>query len=147
MPTLELVFDLARDIDLHATSMQGYTERPIAGVTSGLIGPGESVTWQATHFGLPFRMTSRITAFAAPRHFRDEMVAGPFKRLVHDHLFEAAGTGTLMRDVFDYEAPWAGLGRLADRMFLRRHMVRLLEERTAAIKRAAEAPGRGSAVA
>ena len=152
MPTLELatlidaplerVFDLARDIGLHATSMQGYAERPVAGVTTGLIGPGQTVTWKATHFGLPFRLTSRITAFAAPRHFRDEMVAGPFKRFVHDHLFEPAGAGTLMRDVFDYEAPCAGLGRLADRLFLRRHMLRLLEERNAAIKRAAEScPG------
>jgi len=157
MPTLELrtlidaplerVFDLARDVDLHAASMQGYAERPIAGVVSGLIGPGQSVTWQATHFGVPFRLTSRITAFAAPRHFRDEMVDGPFKRLVHDHLFEPAGTGTLMRDVFAYEAPWAGLGRLADRLFLRRHMLRLLSERNAAIKRAAESPGRGGTVA
>jgi hypothetical protein len=52
MPTLELrtlidaplerVFDLARDVDLHAASMQGYAERPIAGVVSGLIGPGQS---------------------------------------------------------------------------------------------------------
>ena len=67
------------------------------------------------------------------------MVEGPFKRLVHDHLFEPAGGGTLMRDVFDYEAPCAGLGRLADRLFLRRHMLRLLEERNAVIKRAAEA--------
>jgi len=144
---LERVFDLARDVGLHAASMQGYSERPVAGVTSGLIGPGQSVTWQATHFGVPFRLTSRITAFAAPRHFRDEMVDGPFKRLVHDHLFEPSGAGTLMRDVFDYEAPWAGLGRLADRLFLRRHMARLLAERNAAIKHAAESPGRGSAVA
>lgn len=65
MPTLELrtlidapperVFDLARDIDLHATSMQRHGERPVAGVTCGLIGPDQTVTWQATHFGVPSR--------------------------------------------------------------------------------------------
>ena len=39
---------------------------------------GQTVTWQARHFGLPFRMTSKITEYERPTHFVDEQVSGPF---------------------------------------------------------------------
>jgi hypothetical protein len=47
----ERVFDLARSIDLHTERTAGTGERAVAGVTSGLIGLGEEVTWRARHFG------------------------------------------------------------------------------------------------
>ena len=132
----ERVFDLARDVDLHVRSLRRSGERAVAGVTSGLIGPGEEVTWRARHLGLPFRLTSRITAFDRPHRFRDSQVRGPFRRFDHDHLFERRGGVTVMTDVFDYDA--AG-GRLVHRLVLGRYLRRLLEQRAAAIKEAAEA--------
>ena len=41
----ERVFDLSRSIDVHQHSVAHTHERAIAGVTSGLIGLGEEVTW------------------------------------------------------------------------------------------------------
>jgi len=41
----ERVFDLARSIDAHQDSAGGTQERAVAGVTRGLIGLGEEVTW------------------------------------------------------------------------------------------------------
>src|SRR5882724_11391625 len=76
-------FDLARDIDFHTQSMAHTGERAVAGRTSGLIELGESVTWEARHFGVVLRMTNAITAFDRPHHFRDEMTAGPFRSFVH----------------------------------------------------------------
>jgi len=67
---LEICFDLARDIDLHVESTPGTEERAVDGVTSGFIGLGEEVTWEATHFGIRQRLASRITAFDRPYHFR-----------------------------------------------------------------------------
>jgi ligand-binding SRPBCC domain-containing protein len=134
----ERVFDLARSIDLHAVSMAGSHEQAIGGVMSGLIGPGESVTWQARQFGIPVRLSSRITAFDRPQYFRDDMVSGPFRRFAHHHYFERRGGGTLMRDVFDYQSPLGPLGRFADRLFLVGHMTRLLTARNAVIKSVAE---------
>lgn len=113
-------------------------ETAIGGVTTGLIGPGESVTWRARHFFLAFRATSKITAFDPSCHFRDEMVTGPFARFVHDHYFEPSEHGTLMRDIFEYESPLGIIGALVDALLLRRHMVRLLQERNEVIKRTAE---------
>ena len=98
MPVLELttlvaapverVFDLSRSIDLHTASTAATGERAVAGVTSGLIGPGEEVTWRARHFGVWQSLTSRIVIFDRPRHFRDSMVRGAFRRFDHDHRFE-----------------------------------------------------------
>ena len=136
----ERVFDLARSIDLHTASMATHRETAVAGITTGLIGPGESVTWQARHFFVTFRATVRITAFEPPRHFRDEMISGPFARFAHDHHFEPSGDGTLMRDVFEYESPLGIVGVLADALLLNRHMVRLLRERNELVKQVAESP-------
>lgn len=56
------LFDVSLSIDAHIKSMAHSRERAIAGVTSGRIGLGETVTWRARHFGIWFTMTSKITA-------------------------------------------------------------------------------------
>ena len=72
----EVVFDLALDIDAHEASMAKSGERAIGGVTSGLIGLDQDVTWRARHFGIPFTMTSRVTEWSRPKRFVDEQVRG-----------------------------------------------------------------------
>ena len=135
---IEICFDLARSIDLHVESMRQSGERAVAGVTSGLIGLGEEVTWEATHFFVRQRLTSRITAFDRPWQFRDSQVHGIFRRFDHDHLFEQQADATLMTDVFDYESPWGFFGKMADLIVVERHMRRLIEQRASVIKAAAE---------
>ena len=137
--SVDVCFDLARDIDFHMKSMAGTHERAVGGVTSGLIALGQEVTWEARHFGILQRMTSCVTEFDPPHHFRDSMVSGPFRRFDHDHDFEQTGEVTVMTDRFDYESPFGIIGRLADAAFLRRYMARLLKRRAAALKAAAEA--------
>ena len=83
----ERVFDLARSIDAHHDSTEGTSERAIAGVTGGLIGLNDEVTWEAWHLGLRQRLTVRVTGFRRPQHFQDIMVAGAFKSMKHDHEF------------------------------------------------------------
>lgn len=135
----ERCFDLSRSIDLHARSLGHTHERPVAGVVSGLIGMGESVTWEATHFGIRQRLTSRITVYDRPHHFRDSMVSGAFRRFDHDHFFdEDERGGTMMRELFDFDAPFGLLGRIAERAFLARYMRELLTGRSVAVKRIAE---------
>jgi hypothetical protein len=56
-------FELALSVDAHTASMGTSREIAVAGVTSGAMSLGETVTWEARHFGLPFRMTSKITAY------------------------------------------------------------------------------------
>lgn len=113
-------------------------EVAVAGVTKGLIGLDDEVTWEATHFGIRQRLTSRITAYRRPFHFRDSQVRGAFQRFDHDHLLIEVDGGTLMRDVFDFESPLGVLGDLANHFFLRRYMTALLERRNKLIKEVAE---------
>jgi len=148
MPTIELntrieapierVFDLSRSIDLHTQSASASMESAVAGVTSGLIGPGQEVTWRARHFGIWQTLTVRITVFERPTHFADEMLRGAFKRMEHHHYFSAESGGTVMRDAFSFQSPLGILGRIADRVFLKRYMRNFLIERNRVIKGIAE---------
>ncbi|WP_245631979.1 SRPBCC family protein [Edaphobacter aggregans] len=116
-------------------------ERAIAGVTNGLIGHGESVTWEGTHFGFRLRHTSKIVDYEPYRFFCDEMTYGAFKSFRHEHFFEAVGDETIMRDVLEFAAPFGALGLMAERLVLRDYMRRFLVERNTTIKRIAESNG------
>jgi ligand-binding SRPBCC domain-containing protein len=135
---IEKVFDLARDVDAHVASTPGTDERVVGGKTSGLLELGDEVTWEARHFGVRQRLTSRIAAFERPTHFRDSMVKGAFKRFDHDHFFRAENGGTHCRDVFDFDAPLGPLGRIAEAVVLERYMRRFLEKRMQLLKEMAE---------
>ncbi|MEQ8808865.1 MAG: SRPBCC family protein [Imperialibacter sp.] len=113
-------------------------EEAIAGVTSGLVGLHESVTWRATHFGVSQTLSTKITEYERPSFFVDEMVHGVFKSFRHEHRFEQTETGTLMTDVFEYQSPFGLLGKLADFIFLKRYMTTFLVKRNETIKAVAE---------
>lgn len=100
---------------------------------------GQTVTWQARHFGLPFRMTSKITAYERPSRFVDEQEGGPFAAWWHEHRFEESAGNTIMIDVVHYRSPAGLLGRLVERIFLERYMRRLLQQRNAWLKAELEA--------
>ena len=138
---IERCFDLARNIDVHQASTAHTRERAVAGVTTGLIGPGDTVTWEAVHFGIRQRLTVRIADFDHPLTFADEMVSGAFRSLKHVHQFVPIEGGTVMIDIFDYTSPLGVLGRIADRLFLECYMTRFLTQRNEHLKRVAEAQG------
>lgn len=148
MPTLHLstfiaapperVFDLSRSIDLHVAASSPSGERAIAGVTCGLIGLGQSVTWRARHFGVWQELSVQITGFERPLYFEDEMIKGAFARMHHRHAFAPESDGTLMHDTFEWVSPLGPLGWLADRLFLKSYMRRFIDERNRELKRVAE---------
>lgn len=134
----ERVFDLARSIDAHQDSTGGTEESAVAGVTRGLIGMNDTVTWEARHFGVRQRLTVRITAFDRPCHFQDVMISGAFKRMIHDHQFAEHPSGTTMRDRFEFASPLGPLGWAADVLFLTAYMRRFLVHRNEILKQLAE---------
>lgn len=134
----ERCFDLSRSVDLHVQSTSKTGERAIAGKTQGLLELGDQVTWRARHFGIWQNLTSRMTIFDRPHHFRDSMVRGAFSRFDHDHFFADIPGGTEIRDVFDFTSPLGPLGRIADILVLKQYMTNFLEERNRILKRVAE---------
>lgn len=135
-----VVFDLSRSIDLHKLSTAHTKEEAIAGKTSGLIGMGESVTWRAKHFGITQCLTSKITAINRPFNFTDEMVSGAFKGFRHDHIFRTQDGHVVMEDVFSYTSPFGIFGKIADMLFLKTYMKKLLQTRNTMVKAFAEDP-------
>ena len=135
---IDRVFDLSRSVDAHLSSTAATGERVVGGTTSGLLSLGDTVTWSAVHFGVRQRLTVEITACDAPHFFEDTMRKGAFKSMVHRHHFEPSADGTLMRDVFEFEAPLGPLGRLVEVWVLDAYMRRFLEARNVHLRELAE---------
>ncbi|QGG96691.1 SRPBCC family protein [Actinomarinicola tropica] len=138
---IEVVFDLSLDIDAHLASMADSGERAIAGTTSGLIGLGETVTWRARHFGIPFTMTSKVTEWDRPHRFVDEQIRGPFRSFHHEHRFEASESTTVMTDRIRFDAPLGPIGRVVEHLVLGRYLRTLIAARGQYLKGEAERRG------
>jgi hypothetical protein len=138
---MERVFDLSRSVEVHlfANVHEGEQALATGGVTTGLVGPGEHVTWRAKHFGLWHDLTSKATAVEPPTYFQVTMVKGIFRSMQADHLFRSLPSGaTELRDIFTIAAPFPILGPITEALFLRRYMIALNRERNAVIKQLAE---------
>lgn len=136
--TAEICFDLSASIELHQLSTSRTKEKAIAGTTAGIIKLNETVTWQAVHFGINQKLTSIISEYQRPYHFRDEQLTGAFKYFKHDHYFEKQGDGTLMTDRFEYESPFGIFGKIFNKLVLTSYMKKFLLERNSVIKEFAE---------
>ena len=135
---IQICFDLSRSIDLHKLSTAKTKEEAIEGITRGLIKQDEFVTWEATHFCIRQKLTSRITAFKSPYHFRDEQEKGPFKFIKHDHYFEQNGDFVQMKDVFVFDSPFGIFGKIFNQLVLTKYLTKFLVERNQLIKEFAE---------
>lgn len=136
--TVDVCFDLARNVDVHTQTTSKTNEKAVAGVTEGLMEEGDEVTWEATHFGIRQRLTARITEMDRPHRFVDVMVKGAFHSFTHTHEFFEKAEGTVMVDTFAYKSPLGPLGMLADRLFLEKYMRSFIELRAAGLKKMAE---------
>jgi ligand-binding SRPBCC domain-containing protein len=125
----ETAFDLSLSIDAHLGSFEHSGEQAIGGVTAGVIGLGEFVTWRARHFGITWTMTSTITEWDRPHRFVDEQRTGPFRSFRHEHRFEPVEHGTRLTDHVEFEAPFGVLGRVVERLVLARYLRHLIDVR------------------
>jgi ligand-binding SRPBCC domain-containing protein len=135
---VERCFLLSLSVDLHVASARSSREKAVAGVTTGLIGEGETVTFRGRHLGVPVKHTSRIEVLRPYSHFRGTMISRVFEHFEHDHYFAAMNDGTRMRDEIRFSASWGMAGRLATRLFVRRRLRAMLMERNSFLKRMAE---------
>jgi ligand-binding SRPBCC domain-containing protein len=132
---VELCFDLSLNVQMHEKAGHG---RAVAGVTTGQMRPGDTVTWEAVHFGVRQHLTSKIVAYERPCMFVDEMQRGAFARWRHTHLFKTQDEGTSVVDEVDYASPLGLLGKIADALFLKSYMTRFLIRHNVCFKQMAE---------
>lgn len=132
---IELCFDLNLNVNLHEAAGHG---RAVAGVTQGQMLLGDTVTWEAVHFGVRQRLTSKIVTYERPHKFVDEMQRGAFARWRHTHRFVALDEGTRIIDEVDYASPLGWLGKIVDALYLKNYMTRFLLHHNAYFKEIAE---------
>lgn len=138
MAPLEVCFDLARNVDIHIKTTSKTKEKAVGGVTEGLLEEGDSVTWEAFHFGIKQRLTSKVTYMEKPNMFIDIMLEGAFESFTHTHQFSKKKNGTLMVDIFEYSSPFGPIGMMADKLFLESYMREFIILRAKELKKIAE---------
>ncbi|MFJ7939151.1 cell division protein [Peribacillus sp. NPDC096622] len=135
---VELCFDLARSVDIHTKTTAKTKEIAVDGVTEGILEEGDTVTWEAIHFGIKQRLKAKVTLMEKPNKFVDIMVKGAFHSFVHTHEFIEESGGTIMKDTFQYKSPFGPIGVLADKMFLEKYIRAFIVSRAKALKKIAE---------
>ncbi|MFJ9383748.1 cell division protein [Peribacillus sp. NPDC101481] len=135
---VELCFDLARSVDIHTKTTAKTKEIAVDGVTEGLLEKGDTVTWEAIHFGIKQRLKAKVTLMEKPNKFVDIMVKGAFHSFIHTHQFIEEQGGTIMMDKFQYKSPFGPIGVLADKLFLEKYMRAFIVSRAKALKKIAE---------
>lgn len=136
--SIDISFDMARSVDAHLQSMHATNEKAIAGKQTGLCELGDTITWQAKHFGIVQKLSVRITQMQKPHFFEDQMTKGAFKSMRHEHHFQFENGATVMKDEFQYEVPLGILGKIFDKLILKKYMTKLLLIRNKVLKAEAE---------
>jgi ligand-binding SRPBCC domain-containing protein len=103
----------------------GPNEQSAILIRNSLAGVGSEVvtSFRPVPF-LPFRALwiALITEFEWNHHFADIQKKGPFKRFQHRHEFSVetrkGTTGTIVRDLIEYDAGFGVLGDVADKLFI-----------------------------
>ncbi len=99
---------------LHFTIL---TPQPIE-VTSGT-----RIDYRLRYRGFPLRWRTEILAWEPPHRFVDSQIKGPYRRWVHEHVFEEQDGGTLATDYVEYALPGGAftnaliIGRDVERIF------------------------------
>ena len=95
---------------------------------------GDEIVLVVRQLPVPFaqRWRVRIAEVDAPIAIVDVALASPFRAWRHEHLFTVVGEkSTLLTDRVTYTLPFGALGRLADRLVVRRMLTRAFRERQA----------------
>ncbi len=103
------------------------------------MGVGTLIDYRIRLKGVPMRWRTRISAWEPPTRFIDEQLKGPYTLWKHEHRFRPESrdgqAGTWCEDVVRYRVPmsgvwpWLGVGRVADRIMVRRDLRRIFEYR------------------
>jgi ligand-binding SRPBCC domain-containing protein len=134
-----LVFDLARDVDVHVITTSWTGEKIVAGVSSGKLMRNDLVTFEARHLGFRQQLTARISEMEYPSWFEDVLVKGAFSYLKHTHRFsEISQVQTAMIDILEFTSPLGILGQIADVLFLKAYMHNFLIRKNSNLKSLAE---------
>lgn len=97
------------------------------------MGPGTVIDYKIKLGPVPMSWRTVIEDWQPGRKFVDAQHRGPYRCWWHEHHFEADGDTTLMEDRVYYTPPLGLLGRLSNRLFVRRMLGEIFSYREQAI--------------
>lgn len=135
---IERVFDLSRNLAIYKTLMQGRKEKFTSGSASNLMSHGETITFQAKHFGKSRLVTTRVMDLKKPSSIVQEQVKGDLVHFKHEHHFKAVENGTILIDLIDFEGPRDVFGKLMGKLYLKKYLEAYVSKRNSLIRQYAE---------
>jgi ligand-binding SRPBCC domain-containing protein len=72
---------------------------------------------------------TEITHVVENKYFIDEQRIGPYSLWHHQHFFEADGDEVKMTDIVTYKPPFGLIGRLANKLFIKKQLESIFEFR------------------
>ena len=96
--------------------------------------PGFRLKYRIKVMGVPLRWVTTITEYEPGKRFVDEQTRGPYAFWRHEHTFEDADGGTLMRDRVQYELPFGILGSAVQRLVVARELDRIFDFRARTVE-------------
>lgn len=135
----ERCFDLTRSIEVRFISSGERKEIPIEGRLSGLLEPGDRVTFREKIIGIMFHHRYRIDHYDRPITFHEELISGSPYKVRITHRFESDGIrGTRLIDDVRYRIPGGIVGYFVGLVIPGIFLKRMMRRRAAAIKEIAE---------
>ena len=86
-------------------------------------------------FGIPLKWKTQIGKTASHNFFTDKQLKGPYKVWEHTHTFLVLDSGVLMKDEILYKLPLGFVGRLMNKLFVRKKIDRIFEHRRKALNK------------
>jgi ligand-binding SRPBCC domain-containing protein len=66
------------------------------------------------------------------------MIEGRFKSFKHQHIFTEENRIVIVKDVIEYETPFGILGKLFDKLILKKYLTNIIAKRNEFVKNLAE---------
>lgn len=96
--------------------------------------PGMMITYSVKPLlGIKTTWVTEITHIQEMKYFVDEQRVGPYSIWHHEHHLEPAEGGVLMRDIVTYKPPLGMLGRIANRLIIRKKLREIFQYRERAL--------------
>lgn len=103
----------------------------LSGFTPGIkMYPGMIVEYTVKPFlGIPLHWVTEITHVEYLQYFVDEQRFGPYAFWHHAHFIKPIEGGVEMKDVIHYKLPLAFVGRIANKMFVKKQLQEIFDFR------------------
>ena len=92
--------------------------------------PGMIISYDVSPIlGIKLNWVTEITHVVENKYFIDEQRIGPYSLWHHQHFFEAEGEKVKMTDIVTYKPPFGLIGRLANKLFIKKQLESIFEFR------------------